>query len=209
MIRSIGATSKSLNDLPDVIFMNMKLLYYDERTPPEYEPSNFKKNTLGDYIYNGRVKIDGGKADSYWHRMSFAINVAKAMMKEMDDFNTIDETVYSEVNVSNIENEPPKVKVLKHVLDVTEKSFIDTKEKEVTVIEETPPFVPNDDDGPIQLVVDQIDKMSVRSKVKSLKKNDDSVPLYDSFQNSVVNCGCGLTDVYLNLEKKINFIFLY
>ena len=75
--------------------MSYKFLFekFFKVTPVDYEPPGFKPCDFDNYVYQeGRVKIDGGKVHSVWHQLTLNVNVAQTMLKQVDDFQTIDET---------------------------------------------------------------------------------------------------------------------
>ena len=62
-------------------------------TPEDYQPNGFKESDLEDFKFeNGKVHIDGGQVHSLWHQVILNVNVDHSMIKELNDFQTIDET---------------------------------------------------------------------------------------------------------------------
>src|SRR5690606_17180400 len=47
MLRTLITLSQTLQQIPDTRYITMKLLYYDEITPPSYEPLFFRACTQG------------------------------------------------------------------------------------------------------------------------------------------------------------------
>ncbi|XP_073247203.1 HORMA domain-containing protein 1-like [Porites lutea] len=51
LLRTIILLSQTLSSLPDDVMMTMKLLYYDEVTPPDYEPPGFKHTSNDEFNF--------------------------------------------------------------------------------------------------------------------------------------------------------------
>ncbi|XP_070570594.1 HORMA domain-containing protein 1-like [Ptychodera flava] len=52
LLRTIIVLTQSLKSLPDNVFMTMKLLYYDDLTPADYEPPGFKAAESDKFNYD-------------------------------------------------------------------------------------------------------------------------------------------------------------
>eukprot|EP01119_Soliformovum_irregulare_P026254 TRINITY_DN9983_c0_g1_i1.p2 TRINITY_DN9983_c0_g1~~TRINITY_DN9983_c0_g1_i1.p2 ORF type:complete len:594 (+),score=203.61 TRINITY_DN9983_c0_g1_i1:2028-3809(+) len=86
LLRTLISMASTLKGLPDDRYLTMKLLYYDERTPQDYEPKFFKaaNNTLG---FDRRpVKIKIGTVTTPYHSMAMKIQTV------IDSFNDGDST---------------------------------------------------------------------------------------------------------------------
>jgi meiosis-specific protein HOP1 len=93
LLRTIIFTSGTLVDLPVKICVTMRLFYYEDVTPVEYEPNGFESSDFEKYTFqNGHIRIDGNKASTQWHEATFNINVDNSMIKQMNDLEKINET---------------------------------------------------------------------------------------------------------------------
>jgi hypothetical protein len=80
-------TAQSLKDLPDKLYMNMRLFYYDDITPENYEPPGFKPCDFESYKYEqGKYKIALGSVSCLWHQLKFDINCSNTMLVHKEDF---------------------------------------------------------------------------------------------------------------------------
>lgn len=93
LLRTIIFTSGTLIDLPMKICVTMRLFYYEDVTPVDYEPVGFESSDFEKYTFqNGNIRIDGHQADSYWHQVTFNIHMDNSMIKQMNDLEKINET---------------------------------------------------------------------------------------------------------------------
>lgn len=51
LLRTIVVLTQTMNAIPEDTMLTMKLLYYDDVTPQEYEPPGFKPSTCTDFQY--------------------------------------------------------------------------------------------------------------------------------------------------------------
>lgn len=66
--------TSTLSALPDERYITMKLLYYDERTPKDYEPSFFKCCTDDPLTFPDKpVKVNVGSMNTPYHGLSFKV----------------------------------------------------------------------------------------------------------------------------------------
>lgn len=82
-LSSIITRMESLRSRPHMI---MKLLYYDERTPADYEPPNFKPTDKPDFDFSAPIVTQGsfGKAETRFHAMKFGITSALSIIDGME-----------------------------------------------------------------------------------------------------------------------------
>ncbi|CAL1294322.1 unnamed protein product [Larinioides sclopetarius] len=68
MLKNITAVSNILKKLPESVYLSLKLLYYDEVTPEDYEPSGFKASSDPKFTFPQKtMNISLGKIDSDRH----------------------------------------------------------------------------------------------------------------------------------------------
>lgn len=62
-------------------------------TPEDYQPAGFMESDFENFKYeSGKVHIDGGQVHSLWHQVVLNVNVDHSMIKELNAFETINET---------------------------------------------------------------------------------------------------------------------
>lgn len=115
LLRTIIYSVQSLSELPDKLYINMRLFYYDDVTPVDYEPPGFKSSDFDSYKYdNGKYKITLGTVPCLWHQLKFEINCSSSMLVHKEDFaENMDTTVDSKkLGNQTIELAPLNVSVL-------------------------------------------------------------------------------------------------
>ncbi|XP_061174879.1 HORMA domain-containing protein 1-like [Saccostrea echinata] len=80
LLRTIVVLTQTMNAIPEDTMLTMKLLYYDEVTPPEYEPPGFKPSTCTDFKYEEEpVTINVGDVATPFHRIKMRVKTNEAM----------------------------------------------------------------------------------------------------------------------------------
>ncbi|XP_048728230.2 HORMA domain-containing protein 1-like [Ostrea edulis] len=100
LLRTIVVLTQTMNAIPEDAMLTMKLLYYDDVTPAEYEPPGFKPSTLTDFKYEEEpVTINVGDVATPFHRIKMRVKTNEAMfdMKDVDA-----ETENTETKVNNV-----------------------------------------------------------------------------------------------------------
>ncbi|XP_014673707.1 PREDICTED: HORMA domain-containing protein 1-like isoform X2 [Priapulus caudatus] len=99
LLRTLVVLTQGLGCLPDDVMMTMKLLYYDEVTPPAYEPPGFRPSDTDSYMYEDEpVNIKAGDVATKFHKLKVRIKVSKKNFGE----DGVDET---DANVHPVTNE--------------------------------------------------------------------------------------------------------
>ncbi|XP_047497942.1 uncharacterized protein LOC125044984 isoform X4 [Penaeus chinensis] len=92
MLRTVLLLTQSLKPLPSKVFLTMQLHYYDDVTPPEYEPVGFKpaaptdSHSLGD-----PVTIKVGDVCTPFHTVRLRVTVNKAVYSDEEQNITVTE----------------------------------------------------------------------------------------------------------------------
>ncbi|CAH3137001.1 unnamed protein product [Porites lobata] len=74
LLRTIILLSQTLSSLPDDVMMTMKLLYYDEVTPPDYEPPGFKHTSNDAFNFvDEPLNIKVGDVSTPFHTVKLRI----------------------------------------------------------------------------------------------------------------------------------------
>ncbi|XP_062569399.1 HORMA domain-containing protein 1-like [Saccostrea cucullata] len=80
LLRTIVVLTQTMNAIPEDTMLTMKLLYYDDVTPPEYEPPGFKPSTCTDFKYEEEpVTINVGDVATPYHRIKMRVKTNEAM----------------------------------------------------------------------------------------------------------------------------------
>jgi len=77
LIRNIVATTSTLEPLPKTAFVAIKLSYYDEVTPMDYEPEGFAASTLEEAPMASSVSLGGVTTNHHALRLSVATSLVK------------------------------------------------------------------------------------------------------------------------------------
>ncbi|CAF0847250.1 unnamed protein product [Brachionus calyciflorus] len=87
LIRTIIFSTQSLDSLPQKLYINMRLFYYDDITPEDYQPPGFRSCDFENYKYkDGKIKIPIGSVHCLWHQLKLDINCSRSMLKHKEDF---------------------------------------------------------------------------------------------------------------------------
>ncbi|XP_047497701.1 uncharacterized protein LOC125044788 isoform X2 [Penaeus chinensis] len=83
MLRTVLLLTQSLKPLPSKVFLTMQLHYYDDVTPPEYEPVGFKPATPPDsHSLGDPVTIKVGDVCTPFHTVKLRVTVNKAVYSD-------------------------------------------------------------------------------------------------------------------------------
>ncbi|XP_078334511.1 uncharacterized protein LOC111129293 isoform X2 [Crassostrea virginica] len=86
LLRTIVVLTQTMNAIPEDTMLTMKLLYYDDVTPSEYEPPGFKPSTCTDFQYEEEpVTINVGDVATPFHRIKMRVKTNEAMFDIKDD----------------------------------------------------------------------------------------------------------------------------
>ncbi|NXR77890.1 HORM1 protein, partial [Pycnonotus jocosus] len=85
LIRKIYVLMQNLSPLPDDVCLTMKLLYYDEVTPPDYQPPGFKEAKDGGLMFNEEpMYLNVGEVPTPFHMLKLKITTEKQRMENVD-----------------------------------------------------------------------------------------------------------------------------
>ncbi|XP_071831182.1 uncharacterized protein [Apostichopus japonicus] len=180
LLRTIIVLTQSLKLLPDEAMMTMKLLYYDEVTPTDYEPPGFKASPSDNFTYEDEpMNIRVGDVTTPFHTVKVRMKTDKSQFDINEDE----------------EKEKEKEKVVKDVENSSEEIIDKGLDEEVDVIQEKQPAEhdkcqepENCDNVPVESPV-LPDKSSEAALVKptseEAKQSEDEYP---------VKCPCGLAE---------------
>ncbi|XP_055522249.1 HORMA domain-containing protein 1 [Leucoraja erinacea] len=85
LIRKLYVLMQSLGPLPNDICLKMKLTYYDEVTPPEYQPPGFREGTSESMIFEGDpVFLRVGEVATPFHVLKLKVTTDSERMAQTD-----------------------------------------------------------------------------------------------------------------------------
>ncbi|CAH1250842.1 HORMAD1 [Branchiostoma lanceolatum] len=85
LLRTIVVLTQSLKGLPDDVMMTMKLLYYDDVTPSDYQPPGFKPADSEGFLYNCEpMNIKVGDVSTQWHTVKLRIKTDSSQFEVRD-----------------------------------------------------------------------------------------------------------------------------
>ncbi|KAK7099160.1 HORMA domain-containing protein 1-like isoform X2 [Littorina saxatilis] len=106
LLRTIIVLTQTLQPLPDNVMMTMKILYYDEVTPADYEPPGFKASDFDAFQFHDEpVNIKLGDVETPFHSVKMRIKTDKKQFDFKDDAPE-DITLGQTISNSGLDNEP-------------------------------------------------------------------------------------------------------
>ncbi|NXY50848.1 HORM1 protein, partial [Ceuthmochares aereus] len=85
LIRKIYVLMQNLSPLPNDVCLTMKLFYYDEVTPPDYQPPGFKEGECEGVIFEGEpMYLNVGEVPTPFHMLKVKVTTEKQRMENVD-----------------------------------------------------------------------------------------------------------------------------
>ncbi|KAI3658194.1 hypothetical protein MP638_005414 [Amoeboaphelidium occidentale] len=107
ILRTILLLIQTLDDLPEERYLTLKLHYYEDRTPVDYEPEYFQQSDYDEslfYFSNDPVKFKLGSMESHGH--SIEVRLFSVQQREMKEERCLSEEVtigdYSNIRKSAV-----------------------------------------------------------------------------------------------------------
>uniref|UniRef100_A0A8C5X690 HORMA domain containing 2 n=1 Tax=Malurus cyaneus samueli TaxID=2593467 RepID=A0A8C5X690_9PASS len=123
LLRTLYLLMQNLRPLPNDITLTMKLLYYNDVTPEDYQPPGFKEDTgSGDLLFGGDpVNLRVGSVSTDFHLMKVKVTTDKKRMRKADS-NLIQKNGPTEISYQGLdcEEEEEEESCLNFVSDQTE-----------------------------------------------------------------------------------------
>ncbi|XP_077063557.1 zebrafish testis-expressed 38 isoform X1 [Siphateles boraxobius] len=112
LIRKLFLLMQNLEALPTAVYLTMKLYYYDDVTPPEYEPPGFKAGENDSLWFEGKaVHFRVGDLQSRFHTMKLRVTAAQNRLGKLQDGGQLSE--------NDTEVETPSLSQIRAVETVT------------------------------------------------------------------------------------------
>ncbi|XP_063173065.1 HORMA domain-containing protein 1 [Candoia aspera] len=85
LIRKIYILMQNLGPLPDNVCLTMKLFYYDEVTPADYQPPGFKEGDCEGMAFEGEpMHLNVGEVPTPFHMLKVKVTTEKDRMERVD-----------------------------------------------------------------------------------------------------------------------------
>ncbi|NWI63667.1 HORM1 protein, partial [Todus mexicanus] len=85
LIRKIYVLMQNLSPLPNDVCLTMKLFYYDEVTPSDYQPPGFKEGECEGMIFEGEpTYLNVGEVPTPFHMLKVKVTTEKQRMENID-----------------------------------------------------------------------------------------------------------------------------
>ncbi|KFQ17437.1 HORMA domain-containing protein 1, partial [Merops nubicus] len=85
LIRRIYVLMQNLSPLPNDVCLTMKLFYYDEVTPSDYQPPGFKEGECEGMIFEGEpMYLNVGEVPTPFHMLKVKVTTEKQRMENTD-----------------------------------------------------------------------------------------------------------------------------
>ncbi|NXE14178.1 HORM1 protein, partial [Lophotis ruficrista] len=85
LIRKIYVLMQNLSPLPNDVCLTMKLFYYDEVTPSDYQPPGFKEGECEGMIFEGDpMYLNVGEVPTPFHMLKVKVTTEKQRMENVD-----------------------------------------------------------------------------------------------------------------------------
>ncbi|XP_071656388.1 HORMA domain-containing protein 1 isoform X2 [Patagioenas fasciata] len=85
LIRKIYVLMQSLSPLPNDVCLTMKLFYYDEVTPSDYQPPGFKEGECEGMAFEGEpLYLNVGEVPTPFHMLKVKVTTEKQRMEHVD-----------------------------------------------------------------------------------------------------------------------------
>ncbi|NXA56624.1 HORM1 protein, partial [Nothocercus julius] len=85
LLRKIYVLMQNLGPLPNNVCLTMKLFYYDEVTPPDYQPPGFKEGECEGMIFEGEpLYLNVGEVPTPFHMLKVKVTTEKQRMENVD-----------------------------------------------------------------------------------------------------------------------------
>ncbi|NXR12895.1 HORM1 protein, partial [Semnornis frantzii] len=85
LIRKIYVLMQNLSPLPSDVCLTMKLFYYDEVTPSDYQPPGFKEGECEGMIFEGEpMYLNVGEVPTPFHMLKVKVTTEKQRMENVD-----------------------------------------------------------------------------------------------------------------------------
>ncbi|XP_065652790.1 HORMA domain-containing protein 1 isoform X1 [Hydra vulgaris] len=155
LLRTIVLLSQTLSPLPDDVMMTMKLLYYDDVTPEDYNPPGFKDCSLDNFNFKDEpMNIKVGDVSTQYHSFKLRIKTSHHDLQVADENDTVvpePEEQYEDGNKTSLyldTNDDEKPPNAVHQLSTRQSTPASSLVQDENIVQEVKcPCGVNEDDG--------------------------------------------------------------
>ncbi|NXH53517.1 HORM1 protein, partial [Rhabdornis inornatus] len=109
LIRKIFILMQNLSPLPNDVCLTMKLLYYDEVTPPDYQPPGFKEAKDEGLMFREEpMYLNLGEVPTPFHMLKLKITTEKQRMENVDKNILEQEETAEPLQVGGVSRDDPE-----------------------------------------------------------------------------------------------------
>ncbi|NWY76165.1 HORM2 protein, partial [Erithacus rubecula] len=145
LLRTLYLLMQDLGPLPNDITLSMKLLYYNDVTPKDYQPPGFKEDgSPGDLLFAGDpISLKVGSVSTNFHFMKVRVTTEKKRVRKADS-NLIQKNGPTEISHQGLdcdeeeEEETTKINLLNLAFS-QEEVIVPEKKRKVSEPEKLPP----------------------------------------------------------------------
>ncbi|MBN3300005.1 HORM1 protein, partial [Amia calva] len=84
LVRKLYVLMQNLGPLPSDVYLNMKLFYYDEVTPQDYQPPGFKEGDSESMMFEGEpVHLAVGEVATPFHTLKVKVTTERERMEQV------------------------------------------------------------------------------------------------------------------------------
>nr|XP_033780339.1 HORMA domain-containing protein 1 isoform X3 [Geotrypetes seraphini] len=139
LVRKLYVLMQNLGPLPNDVCLTMKLFYYDEVTPLDYQPPGFKEGDCEGMMFEGDpMHLNVGEVATPFHVLKVKVTTEKDRMEHLDAALLKEEGAKLPLNTISLDKDEPKDQLLNEDLisDKMERQRIDSeslKDEEVSL----------------------------------------------------------------------------
>ncbi|XP_074931345.1 HORMA domain-containing protein 1 isoform X2 [Phalacrocorax aristotelis] len=193
LIRKIYVLMQNLSPLPNDVCLTMKLFYYDEVTPSDYQPPGFKEGECEGMIFEGEpMYLNVGEVPTPFHMLKVKVTTEKQRMENVDKSILKHGETNVPLQVLRVDRDDPEVENQ----DVNEDPVLDNKVEDrnkVNTSEAQEPNLPCEEDdvmkagGNQNLYVSNPQVDHLASKTSELNVSESRTRSGKIFQTSAVH----------------------
>ncbi|CAG2115716.1 unnamed protein product [Medioppia subpectinata] len=123
LLRSLLVMIQSLDRLPADCYLTMKLMYYDDITPKDYEPPGFVAAERDSFTFNGKpISITAGQVVTPYHSLKVKIRTNQGQFQ--DWASTPDSDTYeTQPKSQELIDDPPLVPIEDPIVEIHDKQW--------------------------------------------------------------------------------------
>ncbi|XP_018532826.1 zebrafish testis-expressed 38 [Lates calcarifer] len=93
LVRKLFLLMQNLDALPNNVYLTMKLYYYDDITPADYQPPGFKEGECDSLWFEGvAVHFKVGEVQTCFHSLRVRVSVEQGRLEKLQEGNHLRET---------------------------------------------------------------------------------------------------------------------